>query len=80
MPRRRDCDDSSRMRSACAELPAGAPDEGVRCDEVLGGGMGPLPVDAVAVLFTAGEVCVDGGSACPRGVVMLDGLEVVDEW
>jgi hypothetical protein len=34
--------------------------------------MGPL----LAVLFMAGEFCVDGGSGCARGVV----LETAGEW
>lgn len=42
---------------------------GVRCEDVRGGGMGPLEV---VVLFMAGEFCVEGGSGCARGVVSVE--------
>ena len=56
--------DSSRARLGCDEDDA---ELGVRCDDVLGGGMGPVPLVVVAVLFIWGELCVDGGSGCARG-------------
>jgi len=40
--------DSSRARLGCDEEDA---ELGVRCDEVLGGAMGPLPLVVAVVLF-----------------------------
>jgi hypothetical protein len=57
--------------SRCDEPP------GVRCEEVRGGGIGPLDV---AVLFMAGEFCVEGGSGCARGVVSVELWETAGEW
>jgi hypothetical protein len=48
-------------------------------DEVLGGGSGPLPVE-VAVLFMAGEFCVEGGSGWARGVVRVELWDTAGEW
>jgi hypothetical protein len=48
--------DSSRVRLGCDEDDAAL---GVRCDDVLGGGIGLLPL-VVAVLFIWGEFCVWG--------------------
>jgi hypothetical protein len=62
--------DSSRVRLGCDEVDAVL---GVRCDDDLGGGMGPVPL-VVAVLFIWGEFCVDGGSGCARGVFTADEL------
>jgi hypothetical protein len=52
-------------------------DPGVRCDDVRGGGIGPLEV---AVLFMAGEFCVEGGSGWARGVVSVELLDTAGEW
>jgi hypothetical protein len=38
--------------------------------------MGPL----LAVLFMAGEFCVDGGSGCARGVASVELLDTAGEW
>lgn len=70
---RRDCAALAAALAAssrCDELP------GVRCDEVLGGGMGP-PV--VAELLVAGEFCVEGGSGCARGVFSAELWETAGE-
>lgn len=46
--------------------------------------MGPLPMDVeaeVVLLFMAGEVCVEAGSGCARGVVRLALCwEAADDW
>jgi hypothetical protein len=47
--------DSSRVRAGCDDDDAVL---GERCDEDLGGGMGPLPL-VVGALFIWGELCVE---------------------
>lgn len=51
-------------------------DDWARCEEVLGGAMGPV----VAVLFMAGEFCVDAGSGCARGVVRFEECDTAGDW
>jgi hypothetical protein len=71
--------DSSRVLPACDELPAVVVEGCVRCDEVRGGAMGPLPL-VVGVLFMAGEFCVEGGSGCARGVFSVELCDAAGEW
>ena len=59
--------------SSRCELP------GVRCEDVRGGGSGLVPRE-VAMLFMAGEFCVEGGSGCARGVVSVELFEAAGEW
>jgi hypothetical protein len=68
--------DSSRALPACDAVVV----EGcVRCDEVRGGGWGPLLL-VVGVLFMAGEFCVDGGRGCARGVFSVEVYDAAGEW
>ena len=59
-------------------LPAVAVEAWLRCEEVRGGGMGPVEVMAGDAM--AGEACVEGGSGWVCGVFRAELFDNAGEW
>jgi hypothetical protein len=52
----------------------------LRCEDVRGGGMGPLGARVPADAAKAGDGFVDGGRVWTRGVLSIELLAMAEEW